>query len=256
MPPTSDLLTTGQAARLLGLTSGAVLKQIHAGRLPAIRTPGGHFRIPASGLRSSLLRTAEPLACWEFFRTGETMPPRCASCPAYRFRAARCFEVRRAGLAMPGVFDGCPSSCEACPFFLAFHAGGARVLAVTPDPAAAASIQRVSQGAVELRVVASGYEAGRAVDELRPTLVLVDAKALPVRSLRALLRSMLADPRLANARLAVFGPRSRGLPGGVIQVAVRRLSRRRLLELASLDRRLVAEGCGIARRQGAQEPAG
>jgi hypothetical protein len=184
------------------------------------------------------------------------MLPRCAACPAYRFRAVHCFEVRRAGLAMPGVFDGCPSGCDACPFFLAFHAGGARVLAVTPDPAAAASIQRVWQGAVELRAAASGYEAGRAVDELRPTLVLVDAKALPAHSLRALLRSMLADPRLTNARLAVFRPPSRGLPGGVIRVALRRLSRRRLLELASSGRRLVTEGCGTARRPGAQEPAG
>lgn len=234
MPAAIRLLTTGQAARLLGLTPGAVLKQIHAGRLPAVRTPGGHFRVPASGLGHTLLKAGEPLACWEFFRSGETLLPRCASCPAYRFRAVRCFEVRRAGLALPGAFEGCPASCDVCPFFLAFHARGARVLAVTADPGTAEWLRRASEGALELRVAVSPYEAGGAADELRPHLVLIDSQSLSAGSLRALVRSMLADPRLAGARLVALGRSPRGLPEGVIRVRSRRPPRRRLLELASL----------------------
>lgn len=39
-------VTTGEAGRACGVTAGAVKKWIRQGKLRAIRTPGGHFRIP------------------------------------------------------------------------------------------------------------------------------------------------------------------------------------------------------------------
>ena len=39
-------ITTGQAGRAFGVTAGAVKKWIRQGKIRAIRTPGGHFRIP------------------------------------------------------------------------------------------------------------------------------------------------------------------------------------------------------------------
>ena len=41
-----ELLSTGEVARLCGVTRDAVLKWIKKGKLPATQTPGGHFRIP------------------------------------------------------------------------------------------------------------------------------------------------------------------------------------------------------------------
>ena len=53
---TSDrwLLGTHQAARLLSVDAGTVIRWADAGRFPAFRTPGGHRRI----LRTDLMRFA------------------------------------------------------------------------------------------------------------------------------------------------------------------------------------------------------
>lgn len=39
-------VTTGEVGRACGVTAGAVKKWIRQGKIRAIRTPGGHFRIP------------------------------------------------------------------------------------------------------------------------------------------------------------------------------------------------------------------
>ena len=40
-----EWLTTGQAARLLGVSRSTVVRHIDAGNLEAFRLPGGHWRI-------------------------------------------------------------------------------------------------------------------------------------------------------------------------------------------------------------------
>lgn len=49
-PPREPLYTTGDVARLFHVSVQAVKKWIKAGKLRAVRTPGGHFRIPARQL--------------------------------------------------------------------------------------------------------------------------------------------------------------------------------------------------------------
>ncbi len=50
-------LTTGDVARLCGVTRDGVGHWIRAGKLPAFRTPGGHFRVRAEDLRAFLRGT-------------------------------------------------------------------------------------------------------------------------------------------------------------------------------------------------------
>lgn len=54
----SGLLSTGDVARLCGVTRDGVGHWIRAGKLPAFRTPGGHFRVRAEDLRHFLRRSA------------------------------------------------------------------------------------------------------------------------------------------------------------------------------------------------------
>ena len=77
----SKLLTTGQVARLCGVTPDTVLKWVKKGKLPASRTPGGHYRIARQAIDSLGLAREEPAGdsadqlrdfkirdhCWEFF---------------------------------------------------------------------------------------------------------------------------------------------------------------------------------------------
>lgn len=52
-----NLLTLSEAARLLGVTTSTLSRWIHAGLLPAFRTPGGRYRIAVEDLRQTLQRT-------------------------------------------------------------------------------------------------------------------------------------------------------------------------------------------------------
>jgi len=51
------LLSTTQAAGLLNVSRRTVLNWIEAGRVPYVRLPGGEYRLPLSGLLSSLSGT-------------------------------------------------------------------------------------------------------------------------------------------------------------------------------------------------------
>ncbi len=53
-------LTTGQSAAALGVSVNAVKAWIRAARLPALRTPGGHHRIPERDLLAFKARLAVP----------------------------------------------------------------------------------------------------------------------------------------------------------------------------------------------------
>jgi excisionase family DNA binding protein len=56
-PERHGLLTTGDVARVCGVTRDGVGHWIRAGKLPAFRTPGGHFRIQADDLHAFLRRS-------------------------------------------------------------------------------------------------------------------------------------------------------------------------------------------------------
>lgn len=51
------LLSTTQAAGLLNVSRRTVLNWIEAGRVPYVKLPGGEYRLPLSGLLSSLSGT-------------------------------------------------------------------------------------------------------------------------------------------------------------------------------------------------------
>jgi len=45
MPDGSDMLTTTQAASMLGVDRATVARWVRLGQLPAVRLPSGHIRI-------------------------------------------------------------------------------------------------------------------------------------------------------------------------------------------------------------------
>lgn len=99
-----DFVTTGQAAELCSVTPDAVLKWVKAGRIPANRTPGGHYRIPRQAL-FSIIESGELLPpksepgspfkfCWDYFSVGGKVKKGCLKCIAFRSRALRCYEMK------------------------------------------------------------------------------------------------------------------------------------------------------------------
>ena len=64
LPGRHGLLSTGDVARVCGVTRDGVGHWIRAGKLPAFRTPGGHFRVRDEDLRDFLRRSGGgPVTC-------------------------------------------------------------------------------------------------------------------------------------------------------------------------------------------------
>lgn len=55
-PPDQELLTVTEAAAALGASHRAILNWLSGGELPGIRTLGGHWRVPRSGVAAEAQR--------------------------------------------------------------------------------------------------------------------------------------------------------------------------------------------------------
>ena len=179
----SHLMTTGEVARLCGVTPDAVLKWIKAGKLPATRTPGGHYRVSRAdcevmGLGETKAEEPEtkPVVrhqahertrCWEFF--GDSGSPResCLSCVVYLSGAQHCYKLAEIGEPAGHQRNFCgKDDCEPCSFYRACHGLSTEVLVVTRDDALTRRLQRdVEPNRVSLRFARSGYEASVSIAE-------------------------------------------------------------------------------------------
>ena len=56
-PDEPEFLSTGEVARLFGVSPSAVTRWARTGVLKAVRTPGGHYRFRASTMRRAALET-------------------------------------------------------------------------------------------------------------------------------------------------------------------------------------------------------
>ena len=69
-----EYFTPAEVATMYQVTHDAVLKWIKSGKLQAVRTPGGHCRIPANHLPREMIHkyfqqheTGSVPYCWEYF---------------------------------------------------------------------------------------------------------------------------------------------------------------------------------------------
>lgn len=119
----SVAFTTGQVARYCFVTSDTIVNWIHAGALPAQRTPGGQHRILFSdllafqrehGMSTELLEAELNVRphCWEFHCTGETAEG-CRGCLVHRSGALRCWELS----AHVERKSAQRSTCQGCEYY-------------------------------------------------------------------------------------------------------------------------------------------
>ena len=123
--------STGQAAKMLSVTPDAILKWIKQGRICAMRTPGGHYRVPEDQIMAILDQAGEadsagvtelvegsPPYCWEFFSDRDRPKPGCRDCLVYQARALKCYKMSHL-CAEAGQTAGGRNSCDECDYFLA-----------------------------------------------------------------------------------------------------------------------------------------
>jgi len=220
----SDYLTTGEVARLCGVTRDAVVKWIKKGKLPASQTPGGHYRVAREvclslslsqgsreefpegpSLGAALKEPNDPgtLRCWEYF--GEAGSPRegCKSCLVYLARAQKCYRLAELGKDSGHRLHFCRNDCRTCAFYRACQGLATEVLIVTRDEAMTHRLEMGAEpGVVSMRFARSGYESSAIIATFSPALIILDSGVAEVREGQLPL-SMLKDKRIPGARVVV-----------------------------------------------------
>jgi len=210
MPSSTDLLSTGQAARLLSVTPDTVLKWIKQGRVPAAQTAGGHYRIARENIESLLCdhmnetataRADGLLYCWEYYAGADGINERCEACVVYRARALYCYEM--ADLPPESGFVGtyCKTSCEDCPYYHEVFNKPRRVLVVTDSFRLRERLQREgSQTRLEFEFATCEYECSTIVHSFLPEYVVIDCR-LPAQTCSELCSRLASDPRVPGVQI-------------------------------------------------------
>ena len=214
----SRRLTTSEAAELCDVRPDTVLKWIKNGRLQAVRTAGGHHRIEYCNLGPFLgaLRAKQevqpgsdgaprPVRCWEYFSNQGVMRDACKECPAYRVRAAWCFEMlgmeKEAGHAR--LF--CQDSCEDCAYYRRVKGLKIHVLVASKDDDLVRHLAEEEGDGLSLRVVHNGYEASAVIRDFRPAFAVVDQDLTPDGG-KELVECLTTDSRVPGLKIILAVP--------------------------------------------------
>jgi excisionase family DNA binding protein len=216
--PGLRFLSTGEVARRYGVSRDAVLKWIKKGKLPAVQTPGGHYRIPLEacdgmGMEAPVVEP-EPqqevsvgqtmdLRCWEYF--GEDGNPReaCETCLVFLAKAENCFRLAELGGDSGHRLHFCRNDCRTCSYYRACQGLATEVLIITRDEGMIRRLERrTDPELVSIRFARSGYEGSAVINSFSPALVIMDSDLGEVRT-GSLLESILDDERIPAARVVV-----------------------------------------------------
>lgn len=225
MPKSPQLLTTGMAAKLCSVTPDTVLKWIKAGRVPARRTAGGHYRIHRRDL--ALLqgpaghegRQASPPRrsfqfCWEF-NSGSIseLLVDCQRCIVYRMRAYRCYEVLNLVPDAGHAKRFCTKSCDACDYYLQVHQQRTNVLVVSNNARLVDDLrQERDKAPFNLEFTDCEYGCSALVETFRPDFVVIDCGLGRERG-QDIAGHLQQDPRIPWVRV-VLAAQPDGLPAG------------------------------------------
>jgi excisionase family DNA binding protein len=215
-----SLLSTGEVAKLCGVTPDAVLKWIKKGKLPATRTAGGHYRVsreacaalglcdsngndPVGATAERVARERAPQRCWEYFGRPEAPPESCLNCLVYQARAQHCYRLAQLGKEAGHRHDFCKTDCMDCPFYRACHGLATTVLVITRDEALTRRLEKDADASrVSLRFARSGYESATLIGTFRPAVVVLDSD-LPEVSEGGLAEVIARDDRIPGVKVFV-----------------------------------------------------
>lgn len=217
-----EFLSTGQAAKLLGVTPDTVLKWVKTGRLSATRTPGGHYRIaradiearleseevevtPAAGTTAGA-NSDGAMHCWEFYAQGGVVLSDCTDCLVFRARALRCYEMSNLPPETGYAGTFCKTSCTQCPYYQEQVRRKAKVLVVTDSVRLREVVQAdIGSSRLELEFASCEYDASTVVDRFKPEYVVLDCSRDQDRC-GELCANLSSDPRIPEVRIILASP--------------------------------------------------
>ena len=223
----SELLTTGQAAKVCRVTPDTILKWIKRGRLEGVRTAGGHYRIQRQDLEplaipsraadshAGQLPASHPrgIRCWEYLGERGAVRDDCRDCVVYHVRAARCFKMAGMEADIGHVRQFCRGSCEDCVYYRRVNGLATNVLVISCDDELVDRLAGEEDKSVTLRFARNPYEASAAICDFRPAFAAIDVESIPTGG-EEFFDSLAADPRIPGLKIILVAPagRRRRLP--------------------------------------------
>ncbi|MHA2030546.1 MAG: helix-turn-helix domain-containing protein [Candidatus Kariarchaeaceae archaeon] len=127
MSKVKNYITTGEAAAIFDVDSDSILRWIKSGEIPAIRTPGGHYRINRNVFLSKMIKESSPNKeneiqpllsyCWEYNSQSGIVRDECKDCIVYKSKASKCYELCNLPVAIGHAKLFCSESCNDCEYF-------------------------------------------------------------------------------------------------------------------------------------------
>ena len=127
MSKVKNYITTGEAAAIFDVEPDTVLRWIKSGDIPAIRTPGGHYRINRNVFLTKMIKdtainekdeTQSPLSyCWEYNSEAGIVRDECKECIVYKSKASKCYELCNLPVSIGHAKLFCSESCNDCQYF-------------------------------------------------------------------------------------------------------------------------------------------
>lgn len=181
-----SLYTTFQAAKLLGVTPDTVLKWIKSGKLPAIRTLGGHYRIRRERIDELIAeRQLQNLAeeapsshrvfqyCWEFNSKRGELPDDCRRCLVYKTQARRCYEMSPVPKELGHMKLFCTSVCEDCDYYKQVKDRAPNILVISDDSRFLEAFDD-NKTIFNVRATDNEQECFAFVEKMRPDFAVID----------------------------------------------------------------------------------
>jgi excisionase family DNA binding protein len=207
-------LTTGKAALLCSVKPDTVLKWIKKGRLPAIRTVGGHYRVEERDVLQALAQGSvtdelreessalcgRPMRCWEYMNNGPGTE--CQECVVYKVHATYCFRLVQQLHGTGHAERFCGTSCQECPYYRRVHELATNVLVITRDENLIRDLAAKENDSVAFRFARRGYDASAIIGVFRPAFVVFDQVVLDNLGI-ALLEALASDTRTKGTRILV-----------------------------------------------------
>jgi excisionase family DNA binding protein len=207
-------MTTGKAALLCSVKPDTVLKWIKKGRLPAVRTVGGHYRVEERDVLEALTQgqigdeprqessalCGRPMRCWEYMNLGPGTE--CEQCVVYKVHASYCFRMVQQIRGTGHAARFCGTSCQECPYYRRVHELATNVLVITRDEGLIRDLAAKENKQVDFRFARRGYDASAIIEVFRPAYVVIDQVVLDNFG-TTLVEALSSDARAKGVRIVV-----------------------------------------------------
>jgi excisionase family DNA binding protein len=180
-----ESLSTGEAATLCAVTPDTILKWIKSKKLPATKTPGGHYRIKKNVLQPFTINTNRGCAsmvdaamkvkyCWEYQAKKGPMLAQCTNCLVFLSRTERCYVIKANTKNLKNVCACSRTSCYDCDYYALTHQPKINVLIVTNNNRFVKDFVHDFKSSCAIHFTSTQTEFMEAVRKNPPNLVILD----------------------------------------------------------------------------------